>query len=133
MASMLLSLGKEVTLVTDRRALEMYQDIMKEAVRTGGEWSTASDCSGSSLSHSHVSILTVFGASSPAGVLEAAVPLVTFEGSGPDSALRFLCHDGDPSKPRSAGLWWEKSDDPLHHCWAMQSTTHCDLSSQIVY
>lgn len=41
MASMLQSLGKEVTLVTDRRALEMYQDIMKEAVRTGGEWSTA--------------------------------------------------------------------------------------------
>lgn len=68
MASMLQSLGKEVTLVTDRRALEMYQDIMKEAVRTG--------------------------------VLEAAVPLVTFEGSGPDSALRFLCQDGDPSKPR---------------------------------
>lgn len=65
MASMLLSLGKEVTLVTDRRALEMYQDIMKEAVRTGGEWSTASDCSGSSLSHSHASTLTVFGASSP--------------------------------------------------------------------
>ncbi|KAE8290377.1 D-glutamate cyclase, mitochondrial [Larimichthys crocea] len=31
---------------------------------------------------------------------EAAIPLVTFEDSGPDSALRFLCHHGDPSKPR---------------------------------
>lgn len=41
MASMLLSLGKKVTLVTDRRALEMYQDIMKEAVRTGGKCTTA--------------------------------------------------------------------------------------------
>lgn len=49
MASMLLSLGKKVTLVTDRRALEMYQDIMKEAVRTGGKRSAASDC------HTHTS------------------------------------------------------------------------------
>lgn len=35
MASMLQALGKQVTLVTDRRALQMYQDIIKEAVRTG--------------------------------------------------------------------------------------------------
>uniref|UniRef100_A0A3Q2YHD7 D-glutamate cyclase n=1 Tax=Hippocampus comes TaxID=109280 RepID=A0A3Q2YHD7_HIPCM len=35
MATMLLSLGKQVTMVTDRRALEMNQAIIDEAVRTG--------------------------------------------------------------------------------------------------
>ncbi|XP_032356022.1 D-glutamate cyclase, mitochondrial isoform X2 [Etheostoma spectabile] len=68
MATMLLSLGKKVTLVTDRRALEMNQAIIDEAVKTG--------------------------------VLKTAIPLVTFEDNGPDSALHFLCHHGDPSKPR---------------------------------
>ncbi|KAM3594073.1 uncharacterized protein V6R79_001797 [Siganus canaliculatus] len=68
MATMLLSLGKQVTIVTDKRALDMYKDIIDEAVRKG--------------------------------VLKTAVPLVTFENSGPDSALHFLCQDGDPSKPR---------------------------------
>ncbi|XP_060938265.1 D-glutamate cyclase, mitochondrial isoform X1 [Limanda limanda] len=68
MATMLLSLGKQVTMVTDRRALEMNQAIIDEAVKTG--------------------------------VLKTAIPLVTFEDSGPDAALHFLCHHGDPSKPR---------------------------------
>lgn len=68
MATMLLSLGKQVTMVTDRRALEMNQAIIDEAVRTG--------------------------------VLKTTIPLVTFEDSGPDAALHFLCHHGDPSKPR---------------------------------
>uniref|UniRef100_A0A8D3CYI1 D-glutamate cyclase n=1 Tax=Scophthalmus maximus TaxID=52904 RepID=A0A8D3CYI1_SCOMX len=68
MATMLLSLGKQVTMVTDRRALEMNQAIIDEAVETG--------------------------------VLKHAIPLVTFEDSGPDSALHFLCHHGDPTKPR---------------------------------
>ncbi|KAM9341651.1 D-glutamate cyclase, mitochondrial [Symphorus nematophorus] len=68
MATMLLSLGKQVTMVTDRRALDMNRAIIDEAVRKG--------------------------------VLKTAVPLVTFEDSGPDSALRFLCHNGDPNKPR---------------------------------
>ncbi|XP_042245235.1 D-glutamate cyclase, mitochondrial [Thunnus maccoyii] len=68
MATMLLSLGKRVTIVTDRRALEMNQAIIDEAVRTG--------------------------------VLKNTIPLVTFEDSGPDSALHFLCHHGDPRKPR---------------------------------
>ncbi|XP_068195183.1 D-glutamate cyclase, mitochondrial-like [Antennarius striatus] len=68
MATMLLSLGKQVTMVTDRRALDMNQAIIDEAVSSG--------------------------------VLKTAIPLVTFEDSGPDSALRFLCHHGDPSKPR---------------------------------
>ncbi|KAK2825863.1 hypothetical protein Q5P01_020077 [Channa striata] len=35
MATMLLSLGKQVTLVTDKRALEMNQAIIDEAVKTG--------------------------------------------------------------------------------------------------
>ncbi|XP_037652387.1 D-glutamate cyclase, mitochondrial isoform X2 [Sebastes umbrosus] len=68
MATMLLSLGKQVTMVTDRRALEMNQAIIDEAVKTG--------------------------------VLKTAIPLVAFEDGGPDSALHFLCHHGDPSKPR---------------------------------
>uniref|UniRef100_UPI0037E7314C D-glutamate cyclase, mitochondrial-like n=1 Tax=Semicossyphus pulcher TaxID=241346 RepID=UPI0037E7314C len=68
MATMLLSLGKQVTMVTDRRAVDMNQAIIDEAARNG--------------------------------VLKSAVPLVTFEESGPDSALHFLCHHGDPSKPR---------------------------------
>ncbi|XP_041809898.1 D-glutamate cyclase, mitochondrial [Chelmon rostratus] len=68
MATMLLSLGKRVTMVTDRRTLDMNQAIIDEAVRTG--------------------------------VLKTAIPLVTFEDRGPDSALHFLCQQGDPSKPR---------------------------------
>ncbi|KAM9842013.1 D-glutamate cyclase, mitochondrial isoform 2-T3 [Aulostomus maculatus] len=68
MATMLLSLGKRVTMVTDRRALEMNQAIIDEAVRTG--------------------------------VLKTTIPLVTFENSAPDSTLQFLCHNGDPSRPR---------------------------------
>ncbi|KAM8915240.1 D-glutamate cyclase, mitochondrial isoform 3-T3 [Spinachia spinachia] len=68
MATMLLSLGKQVTMVMDRRALEMNQAIIDEAVSTG--------------------------------VLKNAIPIVTFEESSPDSALHFLCHHGDPKKPR---------------------------------
>ncbi|XP_004569985.1 D-glutamate cyclase, mitochondrial isoform X1 [Maylandia zebra] len=68
MATMLLSLGKQVTMVTDRRALEMNRTIIDEAVRTG--------------------------------VLKDAIPLVTFEDGGPDAARHFLCHHGDPNKPR---------------------------------
>lgn len=39
---------------------------------------------------------------SGSGVLKAAIPVVTFEGSGPEAAQNFLCHHGDTSKPRSA-------------------------------
>lgn len=35
MATMLLSLGKQVTMVTDSRALQMNQAIIDEAVRNG--------------------------------------------------------------------------------------------------
>lgn len=68
MANMLLSLGKQVTMLTDKRAVEMNQGLIDQAVRTG--------------------------------VLKTPLPLVTFEDTGPDSALNFLCHHGDPSKPR---------------------------------
>ncbi|XP_071770386.1 D-glutamate cyclase, mitochondrial [Centroberyx gerrardi] len=68
MATMLLALGKQVTMITDRRAVEVNQAIIEEAVSTG--------------------------------VLKTAIPLVTFENTSPDSAVHFLCHHGDPSKPR---------------------------------
>ncbi|XP_014878837.1 UPF0317 protein C14orf159 homolog, mitochondrial isoform X2 [Poecilia latipinna] len=68
MATMLLSLGKRVTLLTDHRAADMNRALVDEAVRTG--------------------------------VLKAAIPLVIFEDRGPDSAMHFLCHHGDPTKPR---------------------------------
>ncbi|CAN9502028.1 unnamed protein product [Ophioblennius macclurei] len=67
-ATMLLSLGKQVTMVTDSRALEMNKALIDQAVKTG--------------------------------VLKTHIPLVTFEGSGPESARNFLCVNGDPSKPR---------------------------------
>ncbi|XP_010876953.1 D-glutamate cyclase, mitochondrial isoform X1 [Esox lucius] len=34
------------------------------------------------------------------GVIKTAVPLLSYQGNSPDSALNFLCHDGDPNKPR---------------------------------
>lgn len=37
MATMLLSLGKQVTMVTDKRGLDMNRAIIDEAVRTGGK------------------------------------------------------------------------------------------------
>lgn len=40
----------------------------------------------------------------PPGVLKTEIQLVTFESSDPNSALRFLCHDGDPNKPRLVDL-----------------------------
>ncbi|MED6282244.1 hypothetical protein CHARACLAT_030025, partial [Characodon lateralis] len=76
-ATMLLSLGKQVTFLTDSRAVEMNRALVEEAVRTG--------------------------------VLKAAIPLVTFEERGADSALHFLCPHGDPSKPRSD----DKCADPV--------------------
>ncbi|XP_043119045.1 D-glutamate cyclase, mitochondrial-like isoform X3 [Puntigrus tetrazona] len=34
------------------------------------------------------------------GVIKTAVPVISFQSNGPDSALHFLCRDGDPTKPR---------------------------------
>ncbi|XP_024125735.1 D-glutamate cyclase, mitochondrial isoform X1 [Oryzias melastigma] len=67
-ATMLQSLGKDVTLLTDRRAVEMTGAMVDDAVKTG--------------------------------VLKAAIPVVTFDGSGPKAAQDFLCPHGDTSKPR---------------------------------
>lgn len=49
------------------------------------------------------------------GVLKAAIPLVTYEDSGPDSALHFLCHHGDPSKPRLAHLLCVHNNENEEH------------------
>ncbi|XP_062325622.1 D-glutamate cyclase, mitochondrial isoform X1 [Osmerus eperlanus] len=68
MAATLLALGKQVTMVTDQRALDMNEAIVEEAVRRG--------------------------------VIKTAFPLVTFQNTGPESAIHFLCHDGDPTRPR---------------------------------
>ncbi|KAL0969691.1 hypothetical protein UPYG_G00230940 [Umbra pygmaea] len=34
------------------------------------------------------------------GVIKKAVPLLSYQGKSPDSAMHFLCHDGDPKNPR---------------------------------
>ncbi|XP_031436529.1 D-glutamate cyclase, mitochondrial isoform X2 [Clupea harengus] len=34
------------------------------------------------------------------GVIKTAVPLLSFQGTGSEAAIHFLCHDGDPEKPR---------------------------------
>ncbi|XP_030641827.1 LOW QUALITY PROTEIN: D-glutamate cyclase, mitochondrial [Chanos chanos] len=34
------------------------------------------------------------------GVIKTAVPLLSFQADSPDSALNFLCYNGDPEKPR---------------------------------
>ncbi|KAJ7991124.1 hypothetical protein DPEC_G00294000 [Dallia pectoralis] len=34
------------------------------------------------------------------GVIKTAVPLLSYQGNSPDSALNFLCHDGDLKNPR---------------------------------
>ncbi|XP_065144618.1 D-glutamate cyclase, mitochondrial isoform X1 [Paramisgurnus dabryanus] len=68
MAAMLQALGKEVVIVTDDRALEMNQHIMRDALEKG--------------------------------VIKTAVPVISFQSKGPESALHFLCRDGNPSKPR---------------------------------
>ncbi len=38
------------------------------------------------------------------GVIKTAVPVISFQSNGPDSALHFLCRDGDPTKPRCNGV-----------------------------
>ncbi|TRY86724.1 hypothetical protein DNTS_013999, partial [Danionella cerebrum] len=68
MAAMLQSLKKNVLIVTDERALEMNQHMIRDAVEKG--------------------------------VIQTAVPVISFQSDGPGSALHFLCHDGDPNSPR---------------------------------
>ncbi|KAF3701547.1 D-glutamate cyclase, mitochondrial [Channa argus] len=94
MATMLLSLGKQVTMVTDKRALEMNQAIIDEAVKTGDSvLIQTSDTS-------YCILKTKPFTNPPSGVLKSTIPLITFDDNDPDAALHFLCHHGDSSKPR---------------------------------
>ncbi|XP_069493546.1 D-glutamate cyclase, mitochondrial isoform X2 [Ambystoma mexicanum] len=68
MAAMLQALGKEVAIVTDKRAIEMNQSIIENAVEEG--------------------------------VLRTPVPLLFYQHEIEDSALRFLCDNGNPELPR---------------------------------
>ncbi|XP_030070083.1 D-glutamate cyclase, mitochondrial isoform X2 [Microcaecilia unicolor] len=68
MAAMLLALGKEVTIVTDQRAISLNQKIIEDAIK--------------------------------GGVLKTAIPLVSYQGKDAESALKFLCQDGNPEAPR---------------------------------
>lgn len=33
-------------------------------------------------------------------ILETPVPVISYQSNSPDSALQFLCEDGNPEKPR---------------------------------
>ncbi|XP_053232997.1 D-glutamate cyclase, mitochondrial isoform X1 [Podarcis raffonei] len=68
MAAMLKALGKNVAIVTDQRALNLNEKIIKEAVEQG--------------------------------ILETPVPIISYHSDSVDSALLFLCEDGNPEKPR---------------------------------
>nr|XP_033806920.1 D-glutamate cyclase, mitochondrial isoform X3 [Geotrypetes seraphini] len=68
MAAMLQALGKEVTIVTDQRAISLNQKIIEDATKQG--------------------------------VLKAPIPLVSYQGEDAESALKFLCQDGNPEAAR---------------------------------
>ncbi|XP_029453650.1 D-glutamate cyclase, mitochondrial isoform X2 [Rhinatrema bivittatum] len=68
MAAMLQALGKEVTIVTDKRALGLNRKIIEDTTKQG--------------------------------VLQTPVPLASYQGEDADSALKFLCQDGNPQAPR---------------------------------
>uniref|UniRef100_A0ABM5FB90 D-glutamate cyclase, mitochondrial isoform X1 n=2 Tax=Pogona vitticeps TaxID=103695 RepID=A0ABM5FB90_9SAUR len=68
MAAMLKALGKNVSIVTDQRALSLNKKIIKEAVEQG--------------------------------ILETPIPIISYCSHSTDSALKFLCEDGDTNKPK---------------------------------
>ncbi|XP_068110688.1 D-glutamate cyclase, mitochondrial [Hyperolius riggenbachi] len=68
MAATLQSLGKEVAMVIDERALDLHRGILESAIQQG--------------------------------VLRDPVPLLCYKDDSADSAVRFLCKDGDPNSPR---------------------------------
>ncbi|XP_077179605.1 D-glutamate cyclase, mitochondrial isoform X3 [Paroedura picta] len=72
MAAMLKALGKHVTIVTDQRALNLNEKVIKEAVKQG--------------------------------ILKTAVPVISYHSESADSALHFLCEDGNPKKPKFSHL-----------------------------
>ncbi|XP_060612691.2 D-glutamate cyclase, mitochondrial isoform X1 [Anolis sagrei] len=67
-AAMLKALGKNVVIVTDKRALNLNKKIIKEAVEQGA--------------------------------LETPIPVISYHSHSADSALEFLCEDGNTEKPR---------------------------------
>ncbi|XP_031409507.1 D-glutamate cyclase, mitochondrial isoform X2 [Meleagris gallopavo] len=67
-AAMLQALEKDVAIVTDRRAMDLNEKIIKEAVQIG--------------------------------VLKEPVPLLSYQRESADSALTFLCENGNPRRPR---------------------------------
>ncbi|XP_019337216.1 D-glutamate cyclase, mitochondrial isoform X4 [Alligator mississippiensis] len=67
-AAMLQALGKYVIIVTDLRAMNLFKQIIEEAVQQG--------------------------------ILKAPVPLMSYQGDASESALMFLCDDGNVKKPR---------------------------------
>ncbi|XP_060117224.1 D-glutamate cyclase, mitochondrial-like [Heteronotia binoei] len=72
MAAILKALGKHVAIVTDQRAINLIENIIKEAVKEG--------------------------------ILKTAVPVLSYHGKAADSALHFLCEDGNPEKPKFSHL-----------------------------
>ncbi|XP_051775730.1 D-glutamate cyclase, mitochondrial-like isoform X2 [Erpetoichthys calabaricus] len=68
MAAMLLALQKEVSIVTDLWALDMFREVIADAVEQG--------------------------------VLRSPIPLLSFQENSSESALRFLCYDGNSQTPR---------------------------------
>ncbi|KAJ7345105.1 hypothetical protein JRQ81_001055 [Phrynocephalus forsythii] len=68
MAAMLKALGKNVSIVTDQRALGLNKKIIKEAVEQG--------------------------------ILETPIPVISYCSDSADSALQFLCEDGNMDKPK---------------------------------
>ncbi|XP_051476500.1 D-glutamate cyclase, mitochondrial isoform X2 [Apus apus] len=67
-AAILQALEKEVAIVTDQRAMDLYEKIIEEAVQLG--------------------------------ILKRPVPLLSYQKENADSALMFLCENGNPGRPR---------------------------------
>ncbi|NXN81105.1 GLUCM protein, partial [Bombycilla garrulus] len=67
-AAVLQALQKQVSIVTDRRALDLNRKIIAEAVQLG--------------------------------ILKKPIPLLSYQRENADSALMFLCENGNPERPR---------------------------------
>ncbi|XP_054827718.1 D-glutamate cyclase, mitochondrial isoform X2 [Eublepharis macularius] len=72
MAAMLKALGKNIAIVTDQRAIDLNEKVIKEAVKQG--------------------------------ILKTPVPVISYQSDSADSALHFLCEDGNPEKPKFSHL-----------------------------
>ncbi|RLW10008.1 hypothetical protein DV515_00002032 [Chloebia gouldiae] len=67
-AAMLQALEKQVAIVTDQRAMDLYKKIIEEAVQIG--------------------------------ILKKSIPLLSYQRENANSALMFLCENGNPGRPR---------------------------------